>query len=163
MAVSGEVFAGNASAAEARRSIRYRPTNSAARCCASAALPPFPAISRRFPRLSAWLIIFAAREISQIRPASSRMASCTWIFAARIPWIKVSVATVVAMAISSPGLQSVEFKAELCGNPAQFPHGVRHLVLLLVFAIEHQVAASARAGDLPSQRAVTPRFLVQLA
>jgi hypothetical protein len=42
------------------------------------------------------------------------------------------------MAISSPGLQSVKFKAEFGVDAAQFPHRFRDLVLLFVFAVEPQ-------------------------
>src|SRR5258706_9475052 len=162
MAVNVDVFAVSARAGKARRSMRQRPTNSAARCCASAALPPLPMISNRFPRPSAWLIIFAARETPQINSASSRMASCTWIFAARIPWTNASPVAVVATAISSPGLQTVKFKAELRGYAAQFPHRLGDLMFLFVFAVEQQVSAAARSGNLSTQRAMPPSLRVHL-
>jgi hypothetical protein len=49
------------------------------------------------------------------------------------------------MAISSPGLQSVKFEAELGWDAAQFLDRLGDFVFLLVFAIEQQVSATARA------------------
>src|SRR5260370_9503241 len=90
------------------------------------------------------------------------MASCTWIFAARIPWTNASPVTVFAMAISSPGLQTVKFKAELRGYAAQFPHRLGDLVFLFVLAVEQQVSAAARSGNLSTQRAIRPSLRLHL-
>ena len=52
MALRLDVSACSAIADSGRRSPSNRPTSSAVRCCASAALPPFPAASSRFPASS---------------------------------------------------------------------------------------------------------------
>src|SRR5258706_8646153 len=54
MAVTHELFTDKANAGKAGRSNAKRPTSSAAMCCASAALPPFPNKRALFPCLSAF-------------------------------------------------------------------------------------------------------------
>src|SRR5712672_2904537 len=69
MAVTQEPFTDKAKAGRAGRSNAKRPTNSAAICWASAALPPLPKIKSLFPRFSActrMALTFAAVDISSL-------------------------------------------------------------------------------------------------
>src|SRR5215472_6586784 len=73
MAVTHDVFTDNAKAGKAGRSNAKRPTNSAAICCASAALPPLPKSSSLFPLLMAasdTSLTRAIDEISTVSPSS---------------------------------------------------------------------------------------------
>ena len=59
-AVRMDVSVLNAIAGRLFRSHRYLPTSSAAICCESAALPPFPKIITLFPFFKELIISFAA-------------------------------------------------------------------------------------------------------
>src|ERR1051325_117486 len=67
MLVIAEVSVVNASAGRGGRSMRKRLTNSAAMCCASAALPPLPKIISLLPRRNASAIAWiAAVRVSRV-------------------------------------------------------------------------------------------------
>ena len=56
-------------AGKGRRSRRYRPTNSAARCCASAALPPLP------KKMALWPDLYAETKAAAAASSAGRQSS----------------------------------------------------------------------------------------
>jgi len=75
MLVRMEVSVVRASAASAGRSTAKRLTNSAARCCASAALPPLPKNRRVPPDLRAATNAAATASTVEASPAKKRSAA----------------------------------------------------------------------------------------
>ena len=77
MAVMAEVSVVKARAGKGRLFKQKRLTNSAARCCASAALPPLPKKYRVPPASKAWRIMAASLRISAIAVCTKRLFAST--------------------------------------------------------------------------------------
>src|SRR3954454_12295137 len=153
------------SAGRGARSSRKRPTSSAARWVASAALPPLPNSSSLPPSRSASTTRSASPATrSGIGDSiSARLASM--LSPMRLRTSLVSARGRIAkrpLVIDAPRGQAVRGELELRHGASHPDEGVRHAVLAMEGAEEQHVAAPSRTGDLAAQRAGRQRGVVRL-
>src|SRR5919198_3747355 len=155
------------SAGNGARSRRKRPTSSAARCVASAALPPLPNSSTLPPSSMQATTISASSAVRSGRsPSSSACVAATLSpMRSRTSCSSVRGSTEARekrLLIDRPGRQAGGGELELGHRHTHLDQRIGDPVLALKGAEEQHVAAAPGAGHLPAQRALAAGGLIRL-
>src|SRR4051812_11084005 len=143
-----------ASAGKGCLSCVHLPTNSAARWLASAALPPLPTKITLDPASRACSMEVPAALTASTRPGS-RNATTRSDHVSRTRLCAHSTeAEPVVSAMSPPGGDAIAAEHQFRHSEPEADQRVRDEVSALELTTEDHVTATARAGDLASQRAV---------
>src|ERR687883_290100 len=149
------MLSARATAGSERRSSRKRPTNSAARCCASAALPPLPKNRSLLPAASALVHAAAARLISPSMSSSARIRFTTCRCASTRARITGSTS---ALSIDdAPRGKALALEGEVGDDGAHLGQRLGDPVLSLKLAVKEHVPAATGARHLAAERAARAR------